>query len=289
MDGKPMRKIWRLILKGELGQALPITLALLVIGGLTIVPSLNFIFSSAKSSQMLEAGIRGSYAAEAGVEDTLWSLVNGESTSSQLADNINDMQVNIQTVDKGTYTVYFGELIEAGEHLDYLDVAGNITWDAGADAYKYTITITWQPNPGPPTIHLGEVGARIPVGYTYQTESAAAFAENLSTDEPDETLDSQGAYLLNWNLGTPAPSISEGQPVQTQIFYLDGEGSQEGYYAWVVADREDIGAVGEITGTSYRITATAICPETNETTAKIVAEAMIGDGETYITSWQINN
>jgi len=284
-----MRKIWRLILKGELGQALPITLALLVIGGLTIVPSLNFIFSSVKSSQMLEAGIRGSYAAEAGVEDTLWSLVNGESTSSQLADNINDMQVNIQTVDKGTYTVYFGELIEAGEHLDYLDVAGNITWDAGADAYKYTITITWQPNPGPPTIHLGEVGAKIPVGYTYQTESAAAFAENLSTDEPDETLDSQGAYLLNWNLGTPAPSISEGQPVQTQIFYLDGEGSQEGYYAWVVADRSDIGAVGEITGTSYRITATAICPETNETTAKIVAEAMIGDGETYITSWQINN
>ena len=284
-----MRKIWRLILKGELGQALPITLALLVIGGLTIVPSLNLTFSSAKNSRMLEAGIRGTYAAEAGVEDTLWSLANGVSPSSQLADNINDMQVNIQTVDKGTYTVYFGELIEAGEHMDYLDVAGNMTWDAGADAYKYTVNVTWQPNPGPPTIKLGEVGARIPVGYTYQAGSAAAFAENLSTDEPDEVLDSQGAYLLNWDLGTPAPSISEGQPVQTQIFYIDGTGNLEDYYAWVVADRSDIGAVGEITGNAYRITATAICPETGGTTAKIVAEAMIDGGLTYITSWQINN
>ena len=284
-----MRKIWRLILKRELGQALPITLALLIIGGLTIVPSLNLTFSSAKNSRMLEAGIRGTYAAEAGVEDTLWSLANGVSPSSQLSDNINDMQVNIQTVDKGTYTVYFGELIEAGEHMDSLDVAGNMTWDAGADTYKYTVNVTWQAEPGSPSIKLNEVGARIPVGYAYQALSAADFTENLSTDEPDETLDSQGAYLLNWDLGTPAPSISEGQPVQTQIFYIDGTGSQEGHYAWVVANRSDIGAVGEITGNAYRITATAICPETGGTTAEIVAEAMIGGGETYVTSWQINN
>jgi len=289
MDGKPMRKIWRLILKGELGQALPITLALLVIGGLTIVPSLNLTFSSVKNSRMLEEGIKGTYAAEAGVEDALWSLANGVSPSSQLADNINDTQVNIQTVDKGMYTIYFGELIEPGEHGEYLDVTGNMTWDAGENAYKYTITVTWQPNPGPPTIHLREVGARIPVGYTYQALSAADFTENLSTDEPDEILDSQGAYLLNWELNLPYPYVSETEPVQTQIFYISGTGSQEGHYAWVVANREDIGAVGEITGNAYRITATAVCLETNRTTAKIVAEAMIGGGETYITSWQINN
>ena len=289
MDGKPMRKIWRLILKGELGQALPITLALLVIGGLTIVPSLNLTFSSVKSSHMLEEGIKGTYAAEAGVENTLWSLANGMSPSSQLSDNINGTQVNIQTVDKGLYTIYFGELIEPGEHMDYLDVAGNITWDAGADAYKYTITVTWQAESGTPPIKLEEVGARIPVGFTYQALSAANFTENLSTDEPDETLDPQGAYLLNWEIDPPYPQITETEPVQTQTFYIDGTGNLEDYYAWVLVNREDIGAVGEITGNAYRITATAVCPETNGTTAKIVAEAMIGGGETYITSWQINN
>lgn len=284
-----MFKTLKKVIKAEIGQALPITLALLVIGGLTIVPSLNLTFSSAKSSRMLEAGIRGNYAADAGVEDALWSLANGMSPSNQLPENINDMQVNIQTVDKGTYTVYLSEFIEPGEHSDYLGVSGDITWDPGADAYKYTIMVTWQAESGAPTIHLEEVGARIPVGYTYQAGSAADFTENLSNDEPEATLDGQGAYLLNWELGTPAPYVSEEQPVQTQIFYITGAGNLDDYYTWVVANRSDIGAVGEITGTAYQITATAICPETGDATATIVAEAMIGGGLTYITSWRISN
>ncbi len=284
-----MRKFWRLILKGELGQALPITLALLVIGGLTIVPSLNLVFTSAKASNMLQAGVKGTYAADAGVEDALWSLANGESPLTQLPDNINDMQVDIQTVDRGPYTVYLGELIEAGEHSDFLEVTGNMTWDAGADAYKYTVNVTWQAEPGTPPVRLEEVGARIPVGYSYQAGSAADFTENLSTDEPDETLDSQGAYLLNWELSPPYPEVSEIEPVQTQIFYITGSGDQEGHYAWVVANRGDIGAVGEVTGTYYEITATALHPENNVATATIVVEAILGGGNTYITSWQIAN
>ena len=284
-----MFKFCRKIIKGEIGQALPITLALLVIGGLTVVPSLNLVFTSAKTSLMLEAGIKGTYAADAGVEDTLWSLANGQSPLTQLPDNINDMQVNIQTVDRGTYTIYFGELIEAGQHSDYLEVTGNMTWDAGADAYKYTVNVTWQAEPGTPPVRLEEVGARIPVGYSYQTGSAADFTENLSTDEPDETLDSRGAYLLNWELGSPKPYISDNETERTQIFYITGSGEQEGHYAWVVANRVDIGAVGEVTGTYYEITATAIHPENSVATAKIVVEAIFGGGNIYITSWQISN
>jgi len=134
---------------------------------------------------------------------------------------------------------------------------------------------------------LQEVGARLPIGYSYQSGSAAGFASNLSTGEPSETVDALEAYMLNWELGTPQPDVSEDNPVQTQTFYITGEGSQEGDYAWVVASRTDIGAVGEISGTSYRITATATRPEDGKTTAKIVADAMIG-GTTYIISWQIS-
>jgi len=282
-------RILRKILKGEVGQAFPIVLALLVIGGLTILPSLNLTFTSAKASNMLQAGVKGTYAADAGIEDTLWSLAHGTSPSSQLSDNINDMQVNIETVDEGTYTLYLGEFIEPGEHSDYLGVTGNMTWDAGAGAYKYTITVTWQPESGIPTIHLVEVGARIPPGYSYVAGSAADFAENLSTDEPDETLDSQDAYLLNWPLGPPYPYVSETEPVQTQTFYINGSGDLEVHYAWVVANREDIGAIGEITGTHYEITATAMHPENNRTTARIIARVIIGGGNTYISSWQVYN
>jgi len=284
-----MLRLLKKILSGEKGQVLPVVLALLVIGGLTIAPSLNYTATSLNSSRIIGESMRGIYAADAGIEDTLWSLGNGVTPATQLSENVNRMDVTIQTEDKGMYTVYLGELIQPGEHNEYLNVDGEMVWDGDAEAYKYTVTVTWQPESGLPTIHLIEVGARIPAGYTYQSGSAALFAENLSTDEPDETIDTQGAYLLNWELGPPYPEVSEEDPVETQIFYITGEGEQEGHYGWVVANRDDIGAVGEITGTSYRITATATRPEDGETTARIVAEAMIEGGTTYIFSWQILN
>ena len=284
-----MRRLWRKILKGESGQALPITLALLIIGGLTIIPSLGLSYSNAKTSNMLQTGLKGTYAADAGVEETLWALVNGETPPSQLSENINGMPVNIQVVDKGTHTIYFGELLPLEGHTEYLDVTSNITWDPGADAYKYTITVIWQPGSGEPTIHIEEVGARIPVNYSYQELSAANFTENISTDEPDEILDPQGAYLLNWVMGPPYPQVGENITQQTQMFYIEGSGQQKGYYAWVRARREDIGAVGEINSTAYEITATATNQQTNRTTAKITAKAALWDEDIYISSWQIHN
>jgi len=284
-----MVRLLKQMISGEKGQALPIVLALLVLGGLTIASGLGYTTTILKSSRMLGEGMKGVYAADAGVEDALWSLANGTPPNMYLSEKINQMAVSIQTEDKGTYTLYFGELIQPGEHSDYLDVDGEMVWDEEAEAYKYTITVTWQSDPGTPVIHLEEVGARLPLDYSYQSESAASFDENLSTDEPDETLDALGAYLLNWELGLPLPSVSENETVQTQTFYITGEGSQEGHYAWVVANRGDVGAVGEITGTSYEITATARRLENNETTAKIVADVMVEEETTHILEWQISN
>ena len=123
----------------------------------------------------------------------------------------------------------------------------------------------------------------------YQVGSAADFTENLSTDEPDETLDSRGVYLLNWELVSPKPYISDNVTERTQIFSITGLGEQEGHYAWLVANREDFGAVGKIINTYYEITATAIHPENSVATATIVVEATFGGGNTYITSRQIAN
>jgi len=281
-----MLRFLKQITSGEKGQVLPAVLALLVLGGLAVFPSLSYAATSLNAGRIIGEGVRGVYAADAGVEDALWSLENGISPPQQLSENINQMEVTVQTEGKGTYTLYLGELVQTGGHSDYLDVDGEIVWDEEAGAYKYIITVTWQPLPGAPVIHLEEVGARLPLGYSYQSESAADFADNLSTNEPDETLDALGAYLLNWELELPYPSVSEANPVQTQTFYITGEGSQEGHYAWVVANRDDVGAVGEITGASYKITATATRPGDGRTTAKIVAEVMIAE-TTYIVSWQI--
>jgi len=163
-----------------------------------------------------------------------------------------------------------------------------MTWDDGAQAYRYTITVTWQPLPGAPVIHLEEVGARLPVGYSYQAESAAGFADNLSLDEPNESLDAFGAYMLGWEFGSPLPSVSQGNPVETQSFYIIGEGSTSGHYTWAVASRDDVGSVGEITGTLYVITATSTDITSGDTTAIILADVMSTTDTTYITSWQVS-
>ena len=144
-----------------------------------------------------------------------------------------------------------------------------------------------QPDSGTPVVHLEEVGARLPLGYSYQPGSAADFADNLSTGEPDLTVDTLGAGMLNWALGTPQPEVSEGNPVETQVFYITGDEEMEGDYTWVLANREDVGAVGEIAGTKYQIMATATRPDDGKTTARIVADVMIGEGPVYIVSWQI--
>lgn len=284
-----MQKFWQQLRHSEKGQALPIVFALLVLGGLTLIPSLGYVNTSLSGSKMLDEKTRGVYAADAGIEDTLWALVNGQPPPVTLSDNVNQMTVSLQTENRGEYTLYLGELIEPGEHFNYLDIDGQAEWDEGADAYKYTINITWQAEPGTPGIHLKEVGARIPIGYEYEPESAADFPSNLSTEEPSELLDGQEAYLLNWELDEPLPIISANDTVKTQIFYITGDGDLEGDYAWIVASREDVGAVGEITGTLYRITSTATRPGDGKTTAKILADIVIELGDIKIISWQIIN
>ncbi|MFC2018554.1 hypothetical protein ACFLU4_01185 [Chloroflexota bacterium] len=275
------------LINDERGQALPLVLVMLTLGSLVIVPALNYAATSLSSVRSIRQKVSGLYAAESGVEYTLWCLKNSTSPPAQLAEAVDRMDVGLVTVDKGGYTLYFGGLVQTEGHSDYLAATSEIVWEEAAQAYKYTITVTWQPDSGVTVIHLEEVGARIPEGYSYQGGSAAGFAENLSAAEPGEVLDEQGAYLLQWAFDSPYPDVSQSDPVASQAFYITGEGELEGDYTWVVANRSDIGEVGEVTGTLYEVTATATHPGDSEATAEIMATVMIDGGSLYIISWQI--
>jgi len=275
-------------LNGERGQVLPLVLAFLAIGSLTIVPSLNYVTSNLNSSRSLNSAMKGTYAADAAIENTLWSLARSIAPPAQL-NGLNDMSVSIQTENKGEFTLYFGELIQPGVHNDYLDIASSVIWDEGVSAYKFTITTTWQPNEGEPVIHLEAIGTRLTPGYEYVDSSAALFAANLSQDEPAIVLDSVGAQMVNWEFGTPAPKVSQTDPVATQTFYITGSGPLDGYYSWVVANRTDVGAVGEFSGGLYRITSVARRVEDNRVTARIVADVLINTEDTFVLSWQTVN
>ena len=283
-----MKRLLKRIIGSERGQALPVVLALLALGGLTIVPTLNHATTSLDYNRNIQEGMYGVYAADAGVEKVLWCLSDNVSLPTQLTENINGMQVSMQTEVNGDYSICFGEFVQAAGHSNWLSVIGEKEWEYG-DTYKYTITVTWTAEPGSPSIKITSIGARLPEGYGYQDNSAALFAENLSDEEPDEVQDAAGAWMLNWEMGTPLPQVSEGAPPETQTFYMDGEGDLEGDYVWVMANSQDIAEVGEISGALYIVTATAEKPGSSEVAAEIVADILMVNGEPYIVSWQVSN
>ncbi len=271
----------------EKGQALVIVLILLAVGSLTVAMNLNYATASMKGNGIVTEKLKGIYAATAGIESTLWSLLGDSEPLEQLTENINQMPVVIETVDKGTYTLYFGEMIAyEGSHIDWMTVTGNITPTEISGQYVYTVTVTRQPA-CVGNKKLTEVGARLPVGYSYVAGSSAN-ASNLSIDDPTMPIatDISGAYLPTWTL--PNVAISAGSPVKTQSFLITGSGSQSGEYAWVKALSSDIGTIGEVSGTLYRITGTARRPTDNQTTAEIFTDVLIrSDGTVTVLSWKI--
>lgn len=256
-----MARLWQQIIKGEKGQALPIVLCFLLVGGLLIAPTLSYTATSLNAGEVIEKNLSGLYAADAGVEYALQCIEDGSKMPKALPENVNQLEVKVKLKrKKGTYTLYGGELTKAGKHSDYLDVTGDMVWDEEAEAYQYTITVIWQADKGKETIHLEGVGARLPLNHSYQTGSAASFDGNLSIDEPDDIFDGAGAHMLNWELPPPHPEVSEENPLATQSFFVTGEGGQSGDYAWVLAKRHDVGEVGEIVGRLYSIEATSQLP-----------------------------
>ena len=287
-----MVRFWQQIIRGERGQALPIVLALLVLGGLLIVPSLNYASTSLSAGQTVKKNVRGVYAADAGIEYTIRRIKNFASFPTQLPENVNQMQVAIQAENLGPYTLaYYGIILGvSGKHYDYLTVTGEIG-PLTEGAYPYTITVTLNPEITK-TIQLNEVGVRLPVGYGYEPGSAADPVDNFSAYEPISGQDAAGAQLLSWKLEGPERPVLKAPDnlIVTQTFNITGTGELGGDYTWVVTNETDIGTVGEVTGILYRITATATRPGDGEVTGKIRADVIHdeGTGVTRIIYWQIN-
>ncbi len=253
-------------------------LVCLALGGLIIAPLVSYTGTSVRSVSLKKASMLGLYAADAGIEEVLWALKKGAQPPSSLSQSVNGMQVTMTTVNKGSYTLVAGDWVTPdGPHSADLSITTSMVWDAGHNAYKYTVTATYS---GSGNCKLTEVGAKLPIGYNYQAGSAALFGGNLSTAEPTNTLDGGGAHLLAWDF-----SQTTIDPTGTQTFYATGSGALENYYGWVVGTRNDVGTVGELTGTFYDITATATKGGT--VIGKVEANVMVSGSTVSITSYRI--
>ena len=298
-----MSRIVRLLKQlssNQKGQALAIVLALLAIGGLTIAVNLNYATTSLKGNGIVREKIEGVYAAGAGVEYVLWSLQKGwfptidVLTDNTTAEEINGMAVSMQTVNKGIFTLSAGELSgEVATHYDRLGVDGGA--EVVGEDIIYTITLT-RLEDFTIEISLNEVGATLPHGYQYVPGSTSGnFSLHQQNSVPPYPSDPSsmgtthaGAQWLKWEWSQRRPSIPPGENMMvTHSFRITGTGGLEDDYAWAWSQTGNIGLVGEITGTLFKITSRAIRPQDNRTISEIVADIMIVGGTTYINSWQI--
>jgi len=67
-------KLLKRILKSEAGQALPMALILLVLGGFLVVPTLAFMTTNLNATRQIDRKNLELYAADAGVEQILWNI-----------------------------------------------------------------------------------------------------------------------------------------------------------------------------------------------------------------------
>lgn len=281
-----MVKLGQRTMKGEKGQVLAGILILLALGTLLIAPALNYASTNLYAGRMAEENMRGGLAADAGVENALWCIMNSVSPPEQLSD-VNGMEVTIETVDMGEYALgLYDKVVEVeGAHNDYVVIESVI--EGVGPVYQCTITVTRKESVTK-SIKLNEVGLRLPPGYAYQLGSAALpwSPPNLSEEEPDDTLDwTEEAHMLTWN--ELDAMLKTDNPVVTQYFNVTGVGEPGGYYAWVVTNESDIGTVGEHTGKLYIITATATRPGDGEVTGRVVAEAILDQtAEIYVILWK---
>jgi len=90
-----MKKHGTELITNEKGQALILVLILLLVGGLVIVPVLNYASTTLKASQVFEKDVKEIYAADAGIEYGLWRIQQGDENFSETL-TVNGMQVTIK-------------------------------------------------------------------------------------------------------------------------------------------------------------------------------------------------
>jgi len=278
------------VIKSESGQALPIVLVLLVLGGLTIAPCLSYAATSLNSGGVIEKNIKGLYAADTGIEDALWRLKNNPPASYPYSYELADVNGLSVIVLMEEVTTLYGIVIGSpGRHFDWLEVDGSMAYNEGLSVYVYTVTVTNKSNS---TVKISELFAKLPPSFEY---IAASTGGDFTTADPEVQGDPDTSITLVWDFPTPHPSVA-GAPdpehgvytTASHTFQLNGPPDYSGDdgYAWVVATDVDIGCVGE--ANAFKITSQA---KDGDTTVITVKAGVLRDnvtGELLVSCWEIN-
>jgi len=288
-----LKRILQKIIRGQKGQTLPIVLVLMLLGGLLIVPTLNYASSTLRiNQQVYETKTQALYAADAGIEDALHKIATdtvGETMPYPIAD-VNDKNVEVEVVTevKESEEFYFGLLAKhySGVHSDWSVVTNCV------EGGTYNITVTYS---GTPTVHIEGVGAWLKGTYEYKEGSASGMTVAYPECSLNVTSYEGGtAFIWSWASANEGPLFSNkaSERTKTQTFQFTPEEIPSVFFSWVVYKPASIGVVGSTEPLEiFTITATATDNSTGKETEVTAYASREGESAPYavsILTWQIS-
>ena len=279
------KRTLRKIIKGQKGQALPVVLILLVIGGLPIALCLGYASTSLKVGQMHEERMAELYAADAGIEDAVWKIKNHQIPTDPYHITINnkDVEVLISTTTAIEFIAdLLGENIHEGPHADWM-----IVYESPQPGV-FNIRITYSGSAQ--NKKIDGLGAWLRGTYTYKEGSA----HGITDDYPQYSFEDKpygGGTVFIWEWeAAQRPVFSQGQ-TRIQTFEFEPEQTPPTSLAWVIAGSNDIwisGPGGELMFAEITATATS---DTGKWSEVVAHSAREGTGVPYtmsILTWEIN-
>ena len=277
---KTLKRCLSKIVKDEAGQALPIVLAMLTLGSLMIVPTLDYTATNAKIVKMYEKKFEAYYAAEAGIEDAFWRIDAGEAETLPYNYELTDINGMIVDIAIEEVTEIAGVEIGAeGVHEGWLKISKTATYEDGV--YDFILSIK---NNGGGNMKIEKMLIDFPTNLTYIEGSTSG---NITFDEPDVVGTADMGITLHWDLPSPFFNIGPGD-TENQAFQLAGPPDVDitAAHSVVKASREDVGTVWDADSKPYSITAQVI---DNEGKTIVVINAGIWKGASIeISCWQVN-
>jgi len=298
MMGKMMKIVLKKSIKDENGQALILVVILMLLGSVIIASLLGFMSTGLLAGQVFEKKMNGLYAADAGVEDALWKILNDPPASypySYSLSDVNDMSVNI-TID-AVETFYTLDVGWGGKHNDYFELVSERVqppyYDAGEGAWihEWRLILTNKTNS---PVKIERIIVSYPDVLSYLsglTNEDIAGLKNGSF----EVFTTEFTYLdtttiLNWEFTPPRPEIeaapdpdNEDYTTVTCTFELVGPEDAAGITVILVTKRSDIGAVWELK--PFNII--AVADDVGTTVTTVEAGVLEGSDTVSVCSWEI--
>lgn len=249
----------------ENGQALPIVLILLALGGLLLAPALGYASTTLKVDQIHEQKMAELYAADAGIEDVMHKIVTDDASLEDLgigetyeypAENlpvINNLQLDSITATK--LPVVYSILAENEYQLDkphsgwiqpgapyetvrtdeYVEYLYDITIDYDYETYNKNIWVTsigafLSPYPGDESLII----------CPYDVVYSGVLASVAPTSSQTKLVTNGWAVIWRWDKGVKFDKDNRNGSLGFKFKILDPDWELGQYFAFLTTQSQDI-------------------------------------------------